>query len=87
MTIGGSLALIIVGAILAYAVDYQVSGIDIKVVGVILMIGGLVGLIIGLIRIATARRNGPPPPGTHVHEERYYDEPSTYDDPTRHRGY
>jgi Domain of unknown function (DUF6458) len=85
VTVGGSLALIIIGAILTYAVNYRVSGVDIKVVGVILMIGGLVGLIIGLIRIATARRPGPRPPGTH--EERHDDEPSPYDDPTRRRGH
>ncbi|REE98958.1 DUF6458 family protein [Thermomonospora umbrina] len=85
MTIGGSLALIIIGAILAYAVEYDISGVDIKIVGAILMVGGLVGLVIGLIRLASARRR--PPPGA-VREERYYEEPSAYDDPAyRRRGY
>jgi hypothetical protein len=49
MTIGGSIALIILGAILAFAVSLEVAGIDIQVVGVILMIGGLIGLVFGLV--------------------------------------
>ncbi|GAA3951863.1 hypothetical protein GCM10023085_38110 [Actinomadura viridis] len=81
MTIGGSLALIIIGAILTYAVDYQFSGVDIRVVGIILMIGGLAGLIIGIFRIATARRRPPPPPPA-IREERYYeDAPPGYREP------
>lgn len=49
MTIGGSIGLIVLGAILAFAVNLEVSGLDIRVVGFILMIGGVVGLIVGLI--------------------------------------
>ncbi len=49
MTIGGSIGLIVLGAILAFAVDLDVSGLDIRVIGFILMIGGVVGLIVGLI--------------------------------------
>ncbi|WP_019633086.1 DUF6458 family protein [Actinomadura atramentaria] len=71
MTIGGSIALIIIGAILAYAVDYQFSGIDIRLVGVILMIGGLIGLVVGIVRIATARRRVVERPAE-VRERRYY---------------
>ena len=48
MTIGGSIGLIILGAILAFAVTVDVAGIDIQVIGVILMIGGVVGLVFGL---------------------------------------
>ncbi|TDE32082.1 DUF6458 family protein [Actinomadura sp. 6K520] len=75
MTIGGSIALLIIGAILAYAVNYDVSGIDIRLVGVILMIGGLVGLVIGIVRMVSARRavdRRPPPPV--VREEHYYED-------------
>lgn len=49
MTIGGSIGLIVVGAILAFAVSYEIAGIDIQVVGFIMMIGGLIGLIVGLL--------------------------------------
>ncbi|MBE1534640.1 DUF6458 family protein [Actinomadura algeriensis] len=73
MTIGGSIALIIVGAILAYAVDFDLSGVDIRLVGVILMIGGLIGLVIGLVRIAASRRSADRRPPPAVREERYYD--------------
>jgi len=48
MTIGTSLLLIAVGAILKYAVTLHVAGIRLETVGVILMIVGGVGLCIGL---------------------------------------
>ena len=46
MGIGGSIFLLALGAILAFAVNAQVSGIDINVVGYVLMLAGLVGLIV-----------------------------------------
>ena len=49
MTIGGSIALIVIGAILAFAVDFDISGLDIAVIGYILIIGGIVGLIAGIM--------------------------------------
>jgi hypothetical protein len=48
MTIGSSIGLIIIGAILAFAVSLDVAGVDINVIGFILMIGGLIGLIFGV---------------------------------------
>lgn len=61
MTIGASIFLIAVGAILRYAVTTTVAGIDIQTVGLILMIAGIVGLLIGLFILATerGRRDGP----------------------------
>ena len=59
MTIGTSILLIAVGAILKYAVDVTVSGIEIQTVGLILMIAGVVGLVIGLFLLTqTERRRG-----------------------------
>jgi hypothetical protein len=49
MTIGTSLLLIAVGAILKYAVTADVSGINIQTVGVILMLVGILGLILSLL--------------------------------------
>jgi hypothetical protein len=49
MTIGTSLLMIAVGAILKYAVTAHVSGIDIQTVGVILMLIGILGLILSLL--------------------------------------
>src|SRR3954468_15211115 len=48
MGIGGSIFLLAVGAILAFAVDAHISGIDINVIGWILMAAGLIGLVITL---------------------------------------
>jgi hypothetical protein len=62
MTIGGSIFLITVGAILNFAVTATVAGIDIQTVGVILMIAGGIGLVLGLIFMASASRGAPPPP-------------------------
>lgn len=57
MTIGSSIFLIAVGAILRYAVTDSVSGVDLTTIGLILMIAGLVGLLIGLFMMTTARRD------------------------------
>ncbi len=45
MGIGASVFLLALGAILAFAVEYSVSGVDINVVGFILMVAGAVGLL------------------------------------------
>jgi uncharacterized protein DUF6458 len=57
MTIGGSIFLIALGAILRYAVDVTVSGIEIQTIGLILMIAGVVGLVIGLFLLTQMRRD------------------------------
>jgi hypothetical protein len=49
MGIGVSLILIAVGAVLTWAVDATVSGLDINAVGVILMIVGAVGMLLSLM--------------------------------------
>jgi uncharacterized membrane protein len=48
MGIGVSIFLIAVGAILTFAVEAEVSGLDIDVVGIILMIAGAIGLLLTL---------------------------------------
>jgi Flp pilus assembly protein protease CpaA len=62
MTIGTSLFLIAVGAILKYAVTAQVSGVDLHTAGLIIMIVGIVGLAVGLYLYVRGRPVGPPPP-------------------------
>ncbi len=59
MTIGASIFLIAVGAILKYAVDVTVSGLEIQTVGLILMIAGVVGLVIGLFLLTQTERRRP----------------------------
>ncbi len=48
MGLGVSLILIAVGAVLTFAVNATVSGVDIDAVGWILMIVGLVGFLLSL---------------------------------------
>jgi uncharacterized protein DUF6458 len=55
MTIGTSLFLIAVGAILRYAVTATVAGIDIHTAGLILMVIGVAGLVIGLFMLTMSR--------------------------------
>jgi hypothetical protein len=62
VTVGGSLFLIAVGAILAFAVTADVAGIELQTVGWILMIIGVIGLILGLFMMNRAR-SAPPPGG------------------------
>jgi Domain of unknown function (DUF6458) len=50
VTIGGSIFLLAVGAILRYAVKDTWSAVDIPTVGLILMIAGAIGLVIGLFQ-------------------------------------
>ena len=49
MGLGVSMLLIAVGAILTWAVNTEVSGLDITVVGVILLIVGILGLVLSMI--------------------------------------
>jgi membrane protein implicated in regulation of membrane protease activity len=56
MTIGTSLFLIALGAILAFAVNATVAGISIQTAGVILIAVGALGLVIGLFMLSRRPR-------------------------------
>ena len=71
MGIGVSIFLIAVGAILAFAVEYEIGGVDIQVVGFILMVVGLVGLIMTAFIFGPRNRAGR---GDVVEERRVYDD-------------
>ena len=49
MGISISILFLAIGAILTWAVNAEVSGVDITAVGVILMIVGAIGLVVSLI--------------------------------------
>ena len=49
MGLGVSLILIAVGAILTWAVNTEVSGVDIQTIGVILMVVGIAGALLSLV--------------------------------------
>ena len=57
MTIGGSIALIIIGAILRFAITWTPQYVNIQAMGVILMLGGVVVLAISLTLFFTRRRS------------------------------
>jgi hypothetical protein len=57
MGIGSSLFLIAVGAILYFAVNASISGLEIATIGLILMIVGVIGLVISLFFLSQARRD------------------------------
>ena len=76
MGLGVSILLIAAGAILAFAVNTNVSGVDIQTIGWILLIVGIIGAVLSMIfwstlgrpRLLGRRRRGgyvedAPPPG------------------------
>ena len=59
MTAAGAIFVIAVGAILRYATNIHVQGVNLDTVGLILMIAGLAGLLIGVWQwAALSRRRG-----------------------------
>jgi hypothetical protein len=66
MGIGTSLFLVAVGAILYFAVNADIQGLEISTIGIILMVIGVVGLLISLFFLSSARRD----PGRTVVRER-----------------
>ncbi|MEV8638833.1 DUF6458 family protein [Streptosporangium sp. NPDC051023] len=83
MTIAGGIVLIMIGAILTWAVEFDIAGFDINIVGIILMLGGLAWLLFAIYRLRIARRAIAPTatvveePVTErrVYEERHYNDP------------
>lgn len=58
MGIGIGVVLLVIGGILAFAVDFDISGVDIHIVGYIVMAGGLIALLFGLaVQLPRSRRN------------------------------
>lgn len=62
--ITSGILLLVVGAVLRFAITAELAGIELGVVGVILMVGGAVLALVGIV--AQARGRGE----THVHERR-----------------
>ena len=56
MTLGTSLFLLAVGAILRFAVSDSIEGVDLSVVGLILMIVGAIGLVLAFYLLNRADR-------------------------------
>ena len=71
MGIGTSIFLIALGAILYFAVNADISGLEISTVGLILMIVGALGLVISLFFLGSHRR-GPTTERTVVRDREPY---------------
>lgn len=56
MGIGIGIFLLVVGAILAFAVEYELAGVDVTTIGYILLAGGVLSLLIGIV-LNTQRTN------------------------------
>ncbi|MGW1325050.1 DUF6458 family protein [Streptomyces antibioticus] len=69
MGLGGCIILIAAGAILTFATDWDMQGVNIDMVGVILMIVGLIG-VTTFSSIARRRRVMVPPTTTTVVDDR-----------------
>jgi hypothetical protein len=69
MGLGGCIVLIAVGAILAFATDWDMEGVNLTLVGVILMAAGLIG-VATFSSIARRRRVVVPPATPVIDEER-----------------
>lgn len=65
MGVGGCIVLLAVGAILTFAVDWDMPGMNVHLVGVILMIVGFIG-ILTYVSIFKRRRTQPPSPAAPV---------------------
>jgi predicted membrane channel-forming protein YqfA (hemolysin III family) len=72
MSLGVSIFLLVVGAILTYAVDVTASGFSIHTVGIILMVAGALGLVLSLLFWSSFSpyRRGTPVDADTVVEER-----------------
>ncbi|RFA07922.1 hypothetical protein B7R54_00865 [Subtercola boreus] len=57
MSLGSGIFLFVVGAILAFALDIQVSWVDLHLVGYILMAAGVIGIILGIVLITRRRQS------------------------------
>jgi hypothetical protein len=57
MSIGGGIFLVVIGAILKFALRVTPTWIDLQLVGEILMLAGVVVIIIGIILMVRKRRS------------------------------
>ncbi|MEU4267950.1 DUF6458 family protein [Streptomyces sp. NPDC026092] len=72
MGLGGCIILIAVGAILTFATDWQLEGVNLDLVGLIMMVVGLIGLVT-FTSIARRRRIVVPPAAPTVVEQEQRD--------------
>jgi Domain of unknown function (DUF6458) len=57
MSLGTGIVLFVIGAILSFALNFQVTWIDLHLVGYIFMAAGVVGIIIGIVMLTRRRQS------------------------------
>lgn len=73
MKLGSSIALIIIGAILAFAVSDMIPNVDLTMVGYIFLGAGAIGLVLSLLTSGPRKMK----PLNHVSETRTVNDPNT----------
>jgi predicted CDP-diglyceride synthetase/phosphatidate cytidylyltransferase len=79
MGLGGCIVLIAVGAILTFATDWHMEGVNLDLVGIILMVVGLIG-VTTFSSIARRRRVVVPPSTPVIDEEGHHRHRDGYSD-------
>ncbi|MFJ2263031.1 DUF6458 family protein [Streptomyces sp. NPDC087844] len=79
MGLGGCIILIAAGAILTFATDWDMQGVNLDLVGVIFMIVGLIG-VATFSSIAKRRRAVIAPPTTTVIDDQHHRNTTGYSD-------
>jgi hypothetical protein len=74
MGIGVGVFLLAIGAILAFAIEWDPAGVSVDVMGWILMVAGALAILMELLVFAPRRRSG----GRVVERRTYDDEPPAY---------
>jgi membrane-bound ClpP family serine protease len=57
MSIGTGIALFVIGAILTFAINVDVSAINLDLIGIILMVAGAIIFVIGLVLMLRKRQS------------------------------
>ncbi|MFE9645215.1 DUF6458 family protein [Streptomyces sp. NPDC006365] len=79
MGLGGCIILIAVGAILTFATDWDMQGVNLDLVGIILIIVGLIG-VATFSSVARRRRVVVPPTTPVIDDERHHSRRDGYSD-------
>jgi len=79
MGLGGCIILIAVGAILTFATDWDMQGVNLDLVGIILIVVGLIG-VATFSSVARRRRVVVPPTTPVIDEERHHSRRDGYSD-------
>ena len=81
MGYGAGIALLVLGLVLALAVNAQISGLDVHTLGWILVLGGVVVIALTAIQLNTRRRATAVRTTTHADGSQTYSERRTELDP------